>query len=185
MVEMVILILVLIAAFGIYLLPFAAGIYMERRDRRRRGEPDPERARYDERQRLIRLEAGTHALYATEGFLAVWLILEAIGVLDAWPGRSLPLLGCGLLLPLMVWDGECILRGAHLGFNQSKNESGQIARYFLMGVCWTLIGVTSLNLSPVQLLLGVNYLVEGVLMWYVRRRRERAEERLDAEDSVG
>lgn len=49
MVEMVILMIVLITALGVYVLPLAAGIWMERRDRKRRGEPDPEGARYDER----------------------------------------------------------------------------------------------------------------------------------------
>ena len=185
--EIIILIVVVVLALLIYLLPMIAGICMERKDRKTRGESDPEKARYDERQRLIRLEAGTHALYATGAYLAVWLLLEAVDFLTPWPDRNLLLLGCGLLLPLAVWNGECILRGAYLGFNQIKNEKSQITTYLLLGVCWTLAGITNLNVSNkllalMQLLLGVNYLIEGILMLYARRRRKLAEGGPGAED---
>lgn len=186
-VEAVILVFFLVFALLIYLLPLAAGLYMERKDRRRRGEPDPEKAKYDERQRLIRLEAGTHALYAAGACLLVWFVLEAAGFLH-WPERNLPLLGGSLLLPLLVWNGECILRDAYLGYNQKKNENSQVIMYLVLGVCWTAIGavnleVPSISLLPVvQLLMGGSWLVMGVLMLCARRRRKLAERELDAED---
>lgn len=186
-VENVILITVLVIAGLIYILPMAAGLYIERQDRKKRGEPDPEKALYDERQRLIRLEAGNHALYAAFAYLVVWLLLEAADVL-IWPGRTLPLLCGGLLLPLLAREGECILRDARMGYNQRKNESGQIAAYLIMGVCWMLTGALNLGnlsskvLSMVQIPLGSMYLLLGGLMLYARRRRRLAESRLDDQD---
>ena len=186
-VENVILITVLVIAGLIYILPMAAGLYIERQDRKKRGEPDPEKALYDERQRLIRLEAGNHALYIVYAYLVVWLVLEACGVL-AWPDRMMPLLGGGLILSLLVWDGECIFRDARMGYNQRKNESGQITAYFTMGACWTLMGtlnlgnLTTKTLSMLQIPMGVGYLILGILMLVARRRRRLAEHRLDAQD---
>ena len=188
-VENVILITVLVIAGLIYILPFAAGIYIEQHDRKKRGEPDPEKALYDERQRMIRLEAGNHALYAVYAYLVVWIVLEVGGVL-AWPDRMIPLLGGGLILSLLVWDGECIFRDARMGYNQGKNEGGQITAYFIMGVCWTLSGALNLAnlaanvLSMVQIPLGSGYLILGGLMLVARRRRRLANSRLDAEDGA-
>lgn len=185
-IENVILITVLVIAGLIYILPMVAGIYIEQQDRKKRGEPDPEKALYDERQRIIRLEAGNHALYAVYAYLAVWLVLEVCGVL-AWQDRMVPILGGGLIFPLLVWDGECILRDARMGYNQKKNEGGQIAAYFTMGVLWTLMGLLNLDtssakLSMVQIPMGVCYLIMGGLMLVARRRRKLAEDRLDAQD---
>lgn len=185
--DTVILVVVLVLAGLIYILPMVAGICIEQQDRKKRGEPDPEKALYDERQRLIRLEAGNHALYAAFAYLVVWLVLETADVLT-WPGRMVPLLGGGLLFPLQVREGECILRGARMGYNQRKNESGQIAAYFTMGVCWTFMGGVNLNipsatvLSCLQIPLGGSYLLLGGLMLAARRRRRLAEDCLDAED---
>lgn len=187
-VEITILIIFLVLAVLIYFLPLAAGLCMERKDRKTRGEPDPEKAKYDERQRLIRLEAGTHAMYAAMIYLAAWFALEVFGLLDTWPDRNPALLGCGMLLPMLVWNSECILRDAHLGFNQGKNETNQILVYLIIGACWTMIGainqdVSSMRaLSAAQLLLGTGYVLQGVLMLIARRRRRLAERNLDAED---
>lgn len=188
-VENVILITVLVIAGLIYILPFAAGIYIEQHDRKKRGEPDPEKALYDERQRMIRLEAGNHALYAVYAYLVVWIVLEAVEVLT-WPDRMVPILGGGLLFSMLVWNGECILRDARMGYNQGKNEGGQIAAYFTMGVLWALTGVLNLNnlsakrLSMLQIPMGVGYLILGILMLVARRRRRLAEHRLDAQDGA-
>ena len=187
-VEITILVIFLVLAVLIYFLPLAAGLYMERRDRRTRGEPDPEKARYDERQKLIRLEAGTHAMYTDMIYLAAWFALEAFGLLAAWPERNLALLGCGLLLPVLVWNGECIFRDAYLGFNQRKRENNQLLLYLILGACWTMIGAVNLDvssmraLSAAQLLLGTGYMLQGVLMLIARRRRKLAERALDAGD---
>lgn len=187
-VENVILITVLVIAGLIYILPMVAGIYIEQQDRKKRGEPDPEKALYDERQRIIRLEAGNHALYAAFAYLVVWLVLEAAEVLT-WPDRTLPLLGGGMLFPLLVREGECILRDAWMGYNQRKKEDGQITAYFTIGALWTLTGVVNLGnmsakmLPVLQIPLGIGYLILGGLMLVARHRRRLAEGCLDAEDS--
>ena len=174
MIENIILAIVAIAAALIYTLPLAVGIYIERQDRKKRGEPDPSKAQFDERQELIRLKASQHALYVLGGYLLVWLIAEAAGVLR-WENRTAGLLAGGLLLAFVVWNGECILRGAMLGFNQRKNEGAQIAQYLLLGGCWTMLGGVNWGdiLGLAQMLMGVSWLVMGFLMLYARRRRKR------------
>ena len=183
MMENIILVIVVIAAVLIYTLPFTVGLYIERQDRKKRGEPDTSKAQYDERQKLIRLKASQHALYVLCGYLLVWMVAEAGGVLH-WEDRTVDLLAGGLMLALVVWNGECILRGAMLGYNQRKNEGPQISMYLILGVCWTFMGLGNLDgaLGFVQLLLGGSWLIMGVLMLYARRRRKLAERGLDSED---
>ena len=94
------------------------------------------------------------------------------------------------MLALTVWNGECILRGAMLGFNQRKNEGSHISMYLILGVCWTFMGSVNLDGaldgSPalVQLMLGGSWLIQGMLMLYARRRRKQAERGLDTGDGA-
>ena len=173
-------------AILVWLLPMIAGIYMEEQERKKRGEPDDSKAQYDERQKLIRLEAGTHAFYTLVAYLLLWLVLEFADVLH-WEARTVTLLAAGVMLAMLVWNGECILRGAMLGFNQQKDEASQIITYFAVGACWTLIGCVNLaamsgSLGTMQVLMGGSYLVMGVLMLYARHKRRQAENQPDAGD---
>lgn len=184
--EKIILTVLVIFAVLMWLMPVAAGLYIEQQERKKRGEPDESKAQYDERQKLIRLEAGTHALYALGGYLLLWMVLEFADAL-LWEDRTITLLMGGLMLAVVVWSGECILRGAMLGFNQRKNESGQIIRYFSLGLCWLVIGGSNLDamsgsIGVTQMLMGAGFLIQGGLTLYARRRRKLAETRLDAED---
>ena len=187
MIEKIILAIVVVAAVLIYILPLAAGLYIEQRDRKKRGEPDTSKAQYDERQKLIRLTASQHALYVLGGYLLVWMVAET-GDLLPWEDRTAVLLAGGLMMALVVWNGECILRGAMLGYNQRKNEGGQIAMYLILGGCWTLMGIVNLDgalngtLGLMQLLLGGSWFIQGLLMVYARRRRKLAEQGLDGGD---
>lgn len=183
------IILTVLAVFAIlvYLIPLVAGVCLERQEQKKRGELDPGKARYDERQKLIRLEAGVHALYALGAYLVVWLVLEFADVLH-WEARTVALLPAGLLLAFVVWNSECILRGAMLGFNQRKNESSQIIVYFAQGLCWAVAGganweAMSGSLGAVlQMLMGGSFLLQGCLMLHTRRERKRSERGIDARD---
>ena len=184
--EKIILAVLVVFAVLMWLMPIVAATYIEQQERKKRGEPDESKAQYDERQKLIRLEASNHALYALGGYLLVWAVLEFADAL-LWEDRTITLLLGGLMLAVVVWSGECILRGAMLGFNQRKNESGQIIRYFSLGFCWLVIGGSSLedmpgSLGAVQVLMGASFLIEGGLMLYARHRRKLAENQLDTED---
>lgn len=184
--EKIILAVLVVFAILVYLVPLIAGIYMEEQERKKRGEPDDSKAQYDERQKLIRLEAGTHALYTLMGYQLIWLVLEFVDVLH-WEARTVTLLAVGWLLAMLVWNGECILRGAMLGFNQQKNETSQITTYFAVGACWTLIGCVNLgamsaSLGTMQILMGGSYLIMGVLMLYARHKRQQQERQPDAGD---
>ena len=186
--EKIILAVLVIFAVLMWLMPVVAAAYIEQQERKKRGEPDESKAQYDERQKLIRLEASSHALYALGGYLLVWMVLEFLDVLH-WEPRTLTLLTAGLLLAVVVWNSECILRGAMLGFNQRKNESGQIIMYFSLGLCWLVIGGSNLeamsgSLGAVQMLMGASFLIQGGLMLYARHRRKLAENQLDTEDGA-
>ena len=186
--EKIILAVLVIFAVLMWLMPIVAGAYIEQQERKKRGEPDNSKAQYDERQKLIRLEAGTHALYALGAYLLVWAVLEFADAL-LWEDRTITLIMSGLMLALVVWSGECILRGAMLGFNQRKNESGQIIMYFSLGLCWLVIGGSNLeamssSLGAVQMLMGASFLIQGGLMLYARHRRKLAENQLDTEDGA-
>ena len=186
--EKIILAVLVIFAVLMWLMPVVAGAYIEQQERKKRGEPDNSKAQYDERQKLIRLEAGTHALYALGAYLLVWAVLEFADAL-LWEDRTITLIISGLLLAVAVWNSECILRGAMLGFNQRKNEAGQIATYFSLGLCWLVIGGSNLeamsgSLGAVQMLMGASFLIQGGLMLYARHRRKLAETRLDTEDGA-
>ena len=185
--DRVILAVLVIFAILIWLLPLAAGIYTEKQEQAKRCEPDNSKAQYDERQKLIRLEAGVHTLYALGAYLLVWLVLEYLDVLLHWEARTFTLLAAGLLLTFVVWSGECILRGAMLGFNQRKSESGQIISYFSLGACWAIIGGTNTgavsgSLRAVQMLMGCSFLILGILMLYARHKRQQLERYPDAGD---
>ena len=112
-----ILAILLVFALAAFLWPLAAGIYIEQRDRRKRGEP-PE---YDERQALARLRAGSHALSFLLCYLAVWGVMELAGWF-AWTGIIPLMILCGCLLTLMVWAADCILHDAWTGWSQRKQN---------------------------------------------------------------
>lgn len=185
--DKVLLTVLAVFAILVWLVPLAAGIYMEKQEQAKRGELDNSKAQYDERQKLIRLEASRHTLYVLGGYLLVWLVLEFVEVLH-WESRTLTLLMGGLILAVVVWSGECILRGAMLGFNQGGNERSQIIMYLALGACWVLLGGADLESqadgarTATKLFLGFSYVILGSLMLYARHRRKLAESRLDTED---
>ena len=183
--EKIILTVLVIFAVLVWLMPIVAGAYIEEKERKKRGEPDESKALYDERQKLIRLEAGNHALYALGTYLMVWAVLELAEAL-LWEDRTITLLMGGLLLAVVVWSGECILRGAMLGFNQRKTETGKIIMYFTLGTSNILRGSVILDVSGslgvLEILLGISFMGLGGLMLYVRHNRKISENQLDAGD---
>ena len=88
------------------------------------------------------------------------------------------------MLALVVWNGDCLLRGAMLGYNQRKNEGPQISMYLILGVCWTFMGLVNLDgaLGLMQMMLGGSWFIQGLLMLYACRRRKLAEQAPDAGD---
>lgn len=183
--EKIILTVLVIFAVLMWLMPVVAAAYIEQQERKKRGEPDEGKAQYDERQKLIRLEASRHALYALGGYLVVWAALELAEAL-LWEDRTITLLMGGLILAVVVWSGECILRGAMLGFNQTKSETGQIIMYFALGASNILQGGikldVSVSLGVLVILVGISFISLGGLMLYARHNRKLAETGLDAED---
>lgn len=167
------LILAVLLAFALaaFLWPLAAGIYVEQRDRRRRGEP-PE---YDERQVLARLQAGSRALFVLLGYLTIWAVLELAGWF-AWTGKIPLMILYGCLLTLMVWAADCILHDAWAGWSQRKQN--------IQGFFFLIWGIQFMMQAPVQiragniawgaalLLLGGGFLMlTGIAAYASRRQR--------------
>lgn len=165
----------LIFALSAFLWPLAGGIYIEQRDRRRRGEP-PE---YDERQALARLRAGSHALSFLLCYLAIWAVLELAGWF-AWTGIIPLMILCGCLLTLMVWAADCILHDAWTGWSKRKQN--------VQGAIFLIWGVQFMMQSPVQLhagnaawgmallILGSGFLVLTGIAAYASHRQKLAED---------
>lgn len=175
----------------VWILPVAAGVYMDRQTWKKRGEPaDDTYAKYDERQKLIRLEASQHALYALGIYLLLWIVLEMGGGILR-EDMTLPLLLGALALAWVVWSGECILRGAMIGINQRKSEGSQIIVQLALGACTLELGASSLlsgesqlvgQLAAVQMLFGGSFVILGGLMAYARHKRKQAEREPDTGD---
>ncbi|MDE7171185.1 MAG: hypothetical protein K2O11_04820 [Oscillospiraceae bacterium] len=132
---------VLMVICGIFLLgPMCLAMRMEAQERKKRGELPPGKALYDERQTIIRLRAGVHALFALGGYLVLWAALDLIGGQKggwAWTGEVAPLVLGGVMLAALVWTVECTLRDAAVGWNQKNGvASAMYGTYASQLVFW-------------------------------------------------
>lgn len=114
----IITVALLVFAAAAWLWPLLMGMQFELEARKKRKEP-PE---YDERQRLARLRAGNHALYAVVGFLLVWTILDQLGRF-AWTASMLDMTLCALLLSWGVWAGDCILHDGFVSWKDKRRDA--------------------------------------------------------------
>ncbi len=167
----------LIFAAAAWIWPLALGIHLEQEARKKRKEP-PE---YDERQRIARLRAGNHALYALLSFLLVWTIADQFGRFD-WTGSMLDMTLCGLILAWGVWTSDCILHDAFITWKDKRKDADALALVY----CWTLFHLTSpfnsgsaIFDSWLPFIFSCVYVVvlAGVIFYKVRKRkRAEAEE---------
>ena len=94
---------VLMVICGIFWIgPMCAAMYVEDQERKKRGELPPNKALYDERQTIIRLRAGVHALFALGGYLVLWALLDFFGGW-LWTDEVAPLVFGGAMLAVVVW----------------------------------------------------------------------------------
>lgn len=89
----VITVLLFVFALSAFVWPLALGVHLELEERKKRGEPPA----YDERQKLARLRAGSHAMYTLLFFLVFWAVMDQIGWFD-WTSSILDLVLCALML---------------------------------------------------------------------------------------
>lgn len=157
-----------------WLWPLMAAMQMELEARKRRGDPP----QYDERQRIARLQAGNHALFALLGFLGVWTVADQFEWFD-WTGSVLDMTLCALILAWGVWAADCILHDAFVTWKDKRKDADAWA----LAYCWILFIWTNPSDSGPEIcdswmpfLFSCVYAVvlTGVVI-YKARRRKRAE----------
>ena len=183
----IVLIVLMVICLIFWLGPMCAAIYIEDQERKKRGELPPGKALYDERQTIIRLRAGVHALFALGGYLAVWAVLDLIGGQKggwAWTGEVAPLVLGGVMLALVVWTVECTLRDAAVGWNQKDGAASQVGIFSLYIFCFANWGglfweKRNFVFSCVMYLTVLGLAVMELVMIYTMRRKKK---RPDQED---
>ena len=169
-----VLLALLVFALSAILWPLAMGIHQEQQAQReeRRGRP-----RFDERQKLARLRASAHGLYALLGLLAVWTVLDLTGR-AGWTDSSIDLFLCALALFHGVWTLDCLLHDAYIGWRAKPHANGfasLIAMYlFFLTNAFRAGGVTATWL-PLLFAGGSFGAVLGGVLWQQRREKGRTE----------
>lgn len=164
----------LVFAVSAIVWPLALGIYMEQQDQKKRSEPP----RFDERQKLARLRASVHGLYALLGLLAVWTALDVAG-LAAWTDSVIDLFLCALALFHSVWALDCLLHDAYTGWRSKPHDNGAaalIAMYLFFLTNAFRSGAVTATWLPLLFAGGGFAAVCGGALWQRRREKGRAED---------
>lgn len=114
----VITVLLFVFALSAFVWPLALGVHLELEERKKRGEPPA----YDERQKLARLRAGSHAMYTLLFFLVFWAVMDQIGWFD-WTSSILDLVLCALMLAWCVWASDCIWHDAFITWKDKRKDA--------------------------------------------------------------
>ncbi|MBD5085223.1 MAG: hypothetical protein HDT33_09300 [Clostridiales bacterium] len=178
--DKIVLIVVMTICVIFWIGPLCGAVYVEAQERKKRGELPP-KALYDERQTIIRLRAGVHALFALGGYLILWAALDLFGGQKggwAWTGEVAPLVWGGVMLAVVVWTAECTLRDAAVGWNQKNGAASQVsissfyAPYLVFWGCSFLEkGLTVLGCA--MLLSSAGLIVVLVVQLYAMRRKKK------------
>lgn len=172
--------IVLLFVFGlvlvIYMLPAWAAIYIEEKDRKKRGEPPKEKALYDERQRTLRLQASQCALLSLAGVLLTWAVLH-LGGWFAWTNAIVEIVFCALLFALTVWRVYCVLHDAEIGWNQKPETArGQMIIHICVGFSFSVQGWSQEGAFAFVFLFGALCMwATAAAMICANRRRKKAE----------
>lgn len=185
--KMIVLTVLMVICLIFWLGPMCAAMYIEDQERKKRGELPPGKALYDERQTIIRLRAGVHALFALVGYLAVWAVLDLIGGRKggwAWTGEVAPLVFGGVMLALVVWTVECTLRDAAVGWNQKNGAASQLIMLSTWLICCGNWGNlfwedSSFVFSGVMYLTALGLAVMELVIIYAEHRRKKRPEQED------
>ena len=174
--EIVVIVIMVICGI-LWLGPMCIAMYIEDQERRKRGEPPPNKALYDERQTLIRLRAGVHALFALVGYLVLWAVFDHFGGW-AWTGEVAPLVFGGVILAAAVWTVECTLRDAAVGWNQKNGAASQLTIFSTYLICCATWGGIfwedgKVVFGCVMYLTALGMAVMDLVMIYANRRRKK------------
>ena len=175
--DKIVLIVVMSICVIFWLGPLCGAVYVEAQERKKRGELPPNKALYDERQTIIRLRAGVHALFILGGYLVLWALLDLFGGW-AWTKEVAPLVWGSVVLTTVVWAVECTLRDAAVGWNQkdgAANQMGLSAFYVSYLMIWGLRFLEEDHrvLGCVLLLSCAGLFVVLIATVYAERRRKK------------
>ena len=160
-----------------FIWPLALGVHLELEGRKKRGEPPA----YDERQKLVRLRAGNHAMYALLGFLALWVIVDRTGWFS-WTGSVLDLVMCAMLLAWCVWASECIQHDGFSSWKDKRKDADIVVITYSMPVIMFVRTFcdSEVTASWVPFILAcANMAVLCAVLLYKWRREKRAEKEED------
>ena len=163
----------LVFAAAAWLWPMLMGMYLEAEERKKRKEP-PE---YDERQRIARLRASSHALYVLVLFLIAWTVADQFGWFD-WTDSLMDMTPCGLLAAWCVWSSESMLNDAFITWKDKRKDADAISLYYSgLVLWWTNMGSgPHISDSWLPFIFGcVTIFVQIGIIIYKARRRKRAE----------
>ena len=161
--------------FGAYLGALGLIGYYGRKEHEKRGEPP----RFDERQRVVRLRAGNHALYALIAFLILWTILSQLDY--AWLGNIWSMLFCALFLVWGVWAADCIVHDGFIGWKEQKNIPNSYALSYTAMMILPARSVDSIADSwlPVVFVFADAIVLSFALLYtYIRGKRAKKEDTL-------
>lgn len=155
--------------------PLGAMAYFEMEERKKRKEPP----RFDERQKLARLRAGNHALYALLGFLAVWTVMDRLGWFD-WTDSTLDLALCAMLMTWGVWTADCVWHDGFVSWKDKRKDANAIALYY----CIVMINFVypfcncdvTASWAPFIFACGNTAFLCGVVLYKYRREKRGAGE---------
>lgn len=161
--------LLLFAAIA-WLWPLLLGMHLEMEERKKRKEPP----QYDERQRLSRMRAGSHALYAVLGFLLVWAALDQLGRFD-WTGSILDMTLCAMLLAWCVWASDCILHDAFVTWKDKRKDADVLSlNYCGLMIFWTRpdSGLLCESWLPMIFSISSTAVLLGICIYKARKRKK-------------
>lgn len=170
-----ILLVLLVFAISAIVWPLAMGIYLEQQAQKKERNGLP---RFDERQKLARLRASAHALYALLGLLAVWTVLDMTG-LAAWTDSVIDLFLCALALFHGVWTLDCLLHDAYIGWRAKPHANGfasLIAMYLFFLTNTFRAGAVTATWLPLLFAGGGFGAVLGGVLWQQRREKGQTED---------
>ena len=158
--------------FGAYLGALGLVAYYDKKEHEKRGEPP----RFDERQRIARLRAGNHALYALIAFLVLWTILDQLGY--DWLGNIWSMLFCALFLVWGVWAADCILHDGFIGWKEQKNISNSYALTYTVMMLMPTNNFRSMGITASwlpELFIFADAVVLCAVVLYKHRKEKRVE----------
>lgn len=171
-------ILLFIFVLSAFIWPIALGMHLELEGRKKRGEPPA----YDERQKLARLRAGSHAMYVLLFFLVLWAIINQLGWFD-WTKSVLDLVLCAMLLTWCAWASDCILHNGFSSWKDKRKDADVMVITFSLPMAEVVRSLCDSDITASWvpfIFVCVDMVIFGAVLLYKWRREKYAEREEEA-----